>query len=367
MGLLEAEYVRLWMVDDKTSQIWEWHPGQVNPVKRSYWEAEPKVDTKNMFKKGAPPLMKLLRTQKAGIAADVARTGVTINAGIAADVARTGVTINVPFPAVQSSSFSIEIDRLPDEQARTIICEPIRYHGEIVAVVQCYNKSGDPEEAHFSPMDEILIGVLAHHCGGAMRNCMLHQEVMSASKRALDLILLTGVATPVMSASKRALNVIRLTHHYPCDSKDLYFLASVFFDRTRELIDATHCTLWIASSSLLGESKTLWATSPDGHGDRLDIAMEVGITGWVCEHREAVVLADPNGDARFDSDGWVCEHREAVVLADPNGDARFDAEADCAMVIREHDQGEDFECDNLVAVPLLNHDASLLGVVVMLN
>jgi hypothetical protein len=32
------------------------------------------------------------------------------------DVARTGVTINVPFPAVQSSSFSIETDRLPTEQ-----------------------------------------------------------------------------------------------------------------------------------------------------------------------------------------------------------------------------------------------------------
>jgi len=42
----------------------------------------------------------------------------TGQAGIAADVARTGVTINVPFPAVQSSSFSIEIDRLPDEQVR---------------------------------------------------------------------------------------------------------------------------------------------------------------------------------------------------------------------------------------------------------
>jgi hypothetical protein len=32
------------------------------------------------------------------------------------EVARAGVAINVPFPAVQSASFSIEIDRLPDEQ-----------------------------------------------------------------------------------------------------------------------------------------------------------------------------------------------------------------------------------------------------------
>ena len=30
MGLLEAEYVRLWMVDERNSQIWEWHPGQVH-------------------------------------------------------------------------------------------------------------------------------------------------------------------------------------------------------------------------------------------------------------------------------------------------------------------------------------------------
>jgi len=43
------------------------------------------------------------------------------------------------------------------KQARTIICEPIRYHGEIVAVVQCYNKSGDPEEAHFSPVGTLIL------------------------------------------------------------------------------------------------------------------------------------------------------------------------------------------------------------------
>lgn len=58
------------------------------------------------------------------------------SAGIAADVARTGIPINVPFPAVQCQSFSIEIDRLPGENARTVICEPIRHEGSIVAVTQ---------------------------------------------------------------------------------------------------------------------------------------------------------------------------------------------------------------------------------------
>ena len=54
-----------------------------------------------------------------------------------------------------------------------------------------------------------------------------------------------------MSASKRALNVIRLTHHYPCDSKDLYYLASVFFDRTRVTLETFSLSSFVSLGSAL--------------------------------------------------------------------------------------------------------------------
>ena len=54
-----------------------------------------------------------------------------------------------------------------------------------------------------------------------------------------------------MSASKRALNVIRLTHHYPCDSKDLYYLASVFFDRTRVTLATFSLSGFVSLGSVL--------------------------------------------------------------------------------------------------------------------
>lgn len=67
--------------------------------------------------------------------------------------------------------------------------------------------------------------------------------------------------------------------------------------------------------------------------------------------------------------GWVCAHREAVALRDPAGDPRFDAAVDCLACAR--DGGEDDEeaaaCESLLAVPLVNHDTSLLGAVVLLN
>lgn len=101
---IEAQHVRLWMVDDENAQLWEWlptNPEEVQPNKRSLHSIEVLPDVKKITSR---------------------RT--FVKAGIAADVARTGQPINVPFPAVQSPSFSIEIDRLRGENARTIICEP---------------------------------------------------------------------------------------------------------------------------------------------------------------------------------------------------------------------------------------------------
>ena len=153
-----------------------------------------------MFKKGRPPLLK------------AALLGA--KPGIAADVARTGMLLNVPFPAVQSPSFAVGVDRLPHGPALTIICAPVRHQGEVVAVVQCYNKTapGVPApEARFTEVDEILLGILAHHCGAVLHNCALHAHAMAVAERAL--------------------NAIHLTRHYPCAAGDLFAIAWVFLSK----------------------------------------------------------------------------------------------------------------------------------------
>jgi hypothetical protein len=250
MDLLGAAHVRVWMVDAPSGQIWEFHPHETRPQKRTFWEAEPKVrpcpvpppaashdaptprraaaarvrsrtprttrqlDTSTMFKKGRPPLLK------------AALLGA--KPGIAADVARTGMLLNVPFPAVQSPSFAVGVDRLPHDPALTIICAPVRHKGEVVAAVQCYNKTAPgvpaPEARGFTEVDEILLGILAHHCGAVLHNCALHAHAMAAAERAL--------------------NAIHLTRHYPCAAGDLFAIAWVFLSKVllpEPLVARTDC------------------------------------------------------------------------------------------------------------------------------
>lgn len=162
--LLAAEHIRLWLVDETNSQIWEWSRDDGVPIKRSLLPSESPIEEHVcMF----PVSFKFIRCEnwqkwlatalrpKSNSACPAnsepkltcnsvsqnlftrkGRKRALVKPGIAADVARTGISINVPFPAVQSQSFSIEIDRLPGVNARTVMCEPIRHEGSIVAVTQ---------------------------------------------------------------------------------------------------------------------------------------------------------------------------------------------------------------------------------------
>ncbi len=127
--------MRLWLVDEANSQIWEWRPRERHPVKRSLWAAEQGAGdndgglaAERLARAGFPPPGGGGRGGPGGGAAagggGAGGGGGTGGAGgggkrggaqrprkpgIAADVARTGVAINIPFPAVQSESFSIEV------------------------------------------------------------------------------------------------------------------------------------------------------------------------------------------------------------------------------------------------------------------
>lgn len=227
--LLAAEHVRLWLVDETNAQIWEWKQSERVPTKRSFWASESPIEEHNMF----------------------TRKRTFVKAGIAADVARTGIPINVPFPAVQCQSFSIEIDRLPGENARTVICEPIRHEGSIVAVTQCYNKMGDTEEASFTVLDEMVLRLLSEHVGGLWRKCETYDQTMSISEQTL--------------------NAMQLTTSFPCDSRDLYSLAQVHLMQTKELVRASHCVLYVYAPSNIPDCHKLWSLKPDGSGPRVEV------------------------------------------------------------------------------------------------
>jgi len=313
--LLNAQHVRLWMVDQTNAQIWEWAGNERHPRKRSYLSPETDtLDLKNPTKRK--------HVQKLGIAADVARTG---------------VTINVPFPAVQSESFSIQVDRLPGGNSLTILCEPLRYQDEIIAVVQCYNKQLSPEEAerlhqtesahkNFTRVDERMTRLLCDYMGQVICKCRNFDNIMSAAEQTLH-----GTG---------------LTWHFPCSASDLFELAQVYLSHVRESLMAQHCVFYVLSNNVINNEKKLWTGCPEGRRPRRYIEIGQGLAGWIAEKQTVVNANDLSNEARFD----VNVDAAFSDLANPMGDPR-----------------NDFVAMNALGVPIKNHDGSLLGVCVMLN
>ena len=308
--LLKAQHVRLWMVDQKNGQIWEWFGNEQHPRKRSVFP--PASDMAHM---GSFAKRKFVR-----------------KTGIAADVARTGVAINVPFPAVQCPSFSIEIDRLPGENALTILCEPLRYRGEVMAVVQCYNKQSNDEgdssrePEPFTCVDEQVLRMLGENMAELIHKCRNFQDVMTASDRTLH-----GTG---------------LTWHYPCSPSDLFHLAQSYLLYIRDHFQAEHCVLYVLSVNAISGEKKLWTNSPEGTSARRNAELGQGLAGWVVDKEESLNVDDLSTESRYN----------------PTVDAAFTDPASS-----NGDPRPDFVGRNALAVPLKNHDGTMLGVCVMLN
>lgn len=267
-SLLNAQHVRLWMVDAKNGQIWEWLGNEKHPRKRSFYA--PESETLDL--------------------ANVTKRKVVQKTGIAADVARTGVRINVPFPAVQSDSFSIEMDRLPGENALTVLCEPLTHRGEVVAVVQCYNKKsnssdistlhGDLAHDPFTCVDESVICMLNEHMAELIYKCRKFQNTMLGCENTLH-----GTG---------------LTWHYPCAPTDLFELAQNVLFYIQGLLQAEHCILYVLSINHINNEKKLWTACPHGRLSRRVVEVGKGLAGWVAETQESLNVSDISQDLRYD-------------------------------------------------------------------
>ena len=312
-ALLQAQYVRLWMVDQENSQIWEWVGQEKHPRKRSFQPAQDTIDLANVTKR---------KLEK--------------KAGIAAGVARSGIAVNVPFPAVQCPSFSIEIDRLPGENALTILCEPIRHRGEVIAVVQCYNKQRANPDAmmmhdqdareSFTIVDEHVMRMLCHNMAELIHKCNQYRDMMTGPNRTLHY---TG-----------------LTWHYPCSPGDLFELGQNYLFDIQNMLQAEHCVFYVISTNAISGAKSMWAGCPHGLRTRRYAEIGQGLAGWVAEHEMPLNVSDCSKDARFDK-------TVDAAFTDPEQ--------------KEGDPSAGLVARSALAVPLKNQDGSMLGVVVMLN
>ena len=99
--------------------------------------------------------------------------------GIAGFVVKTGTLLNVPEP-YDDARFNSAVDRDTGYRTRSILCAPLRARsGRIIGAVQVLNKVG---EVPFSADDERTLDAIALHCGIAIENALLYEQLLDAEE-----------------------------------------------------------------------------------------------------------------------------------------------------------------------------------------
>ena len=111
--------------------------------------------------------------------------------------------------------------------------------------------------------------------------------------------------------------------------RDFDRLLVLLADMGRDLISADRCTVWLIDR----EEKELWTRVAHGL-DRIRIPMTAGIAGYVARSGDSVIINDPYNDERFD---------------------------------KEVDRKSGYKTCNILALPIVDSQGSILGVFQALN
>jgi len=109
--------------------------------------------------------------------------------GIAGHVAKTGETVIIP-DAYADPRFNPEVDKRTGYHTRSILCLPISNKaGKVIAALQLLNK----KEGTFTEEDADFLRTLSGHMGLALENAQLHQALLEKERLEKELALARGI------------------------------------------------------------------------------------------------------------------------------------------------------------------------------
>jgi sigma-B regulation protein RsbU (phosphoserine phosphatase) len=109
--------------------------------------------------------------------------------GIAGHVAKTGEIVNIP-DAYADPRFNPEVDKRTGYRTRTILCLPIRNKtGKIIAALQLLNK----QRGTFTDDDVDFLLTLSGHMALALENAQLHRDLLEKERLEREMALARGI------------------------------------------------------------------------------------------------------------------------------------------------------------------------------
>eukprot|EP00756_Hemistasia_phaeocysticola_P031656 Hpha_TRINITY_DN16364_c3_g6::TRINITY_DN16364_c3_g6_i1::g.61119::m.61119/K13298/PDE11; dual 3',5'-cyclic-AMP and -GMP phosphodiesterase 11 len=198
--------------------------------------------------------------------------------GIAGHVAETGQTLNIR-DAYSDSRFNKDMDLKTGYKTDTILCAPIRYEGEVVAVAQLVNK----RTGYFTLEDEETFDNFGVFSGINIRNCMTHQQMLEEKK-----------------TIQAVLKIVQQLQE--ADITKIGPIMNGVMGGAKELANCDRCALFLVDK----ERNQLVAKVASGHGEGEEVAIRVnigeGIAGSVAKHGETMNVRDAYSEPKFNKE-----------------------------------------------------------------
>jgi adenylate cyclase len=227
-------------------------------------------------------------------------------AGIAGAAFGSGQTLNIA-DCYADARFNPEVDRRTGYRTNNMLCAPLRNRaGAAIGVTQVLNKADGP----FTAADEALLATVTAHAAAALEHAQLFEKLERARREEAHTL-------DLMATISSDLNIETL-------------LAKII-EGTTALLEAERGTLFLHDA----RANELWSLVAEGAGTReIRIPSNAGIAGWAFTSGEVVNIPDAYADPRFN---------QAV------------------------DRATGFRTRNILAMPVVNKTARIVGVVQVLN
>lgn len=204
-----------------------------------------------------------------------------ISSGIAGYVARTADTVNIT-NAYKDRRFNPDVDRKTGYRTETILCLPVSFEGQIVAVAQLINKHpmvvfGKETPRTFTKDDETRFSSFSAFVGVCLRNCRASQELREQKTR---------VDTVLEMAAKISTTDIR----------NLDEILSFILREAQNLLHADRASIF-----MVDKERDRLHSREKFNTAGIDIKVEVnkGIVGVVAATGKADIVDDVYADPRF--------------------------------------------------------------------
>eukprot|EP00002_Diphylleia_rotans_P002172 TRINITY_DN11342_c0_g1_i1.p1 TRINITY_DN11342_c0_g1~~TRINITY_DN11342_c0_g1_i1.p1 ORF type:complete len:1723 (+),score=337.99 TRINITY_DN11342_c0_g1_i1:146-5314(+) len=224
------------------------------------------------------------------VAAGLAKGGVLrfpMTEGLAGHVATTGASLNIE-DAHEDKRFNRDIDKKTGYRTKSLLCMPIKHHGQVIGVCQMLNKkNAQGDIITFDRNDESLFESFSVFAGLSLKNATMHKSIMDAQAQ----------AEQNLKRSQRLQEQQKIIMEMATNiSQNLSTtkVITTIMDEARKLVVADRCSLFLVDK----KKQELYSKMASGV-DQLRIPMNRGLAGHVATTGEILNIRDAYEDTRF--------------------------------------------------------------------